>query len=305
MNSGLGPQEKAPSDSGGSTTTESATLTEDVAVNVAISEAAPAGTVFTKGMNLTELFKAISQNVFVPQLINPSFSLSIGGSSLKKIGTTPTFNLIFNFNRGKIKGANNSSGDWEANKKQADRAGSSNFYEFNGVDNGNSNVKSITENVVQGITFHSAIVNYNEGPQPLKSDGSNYGSPFPSGTSPVKTDTYEGVYPLFAVTSNITTATEQALRSMLNANNIVFDLVDETPGNKQFFDIPNAWLSQRSLQKVEYFNTVSGSFDATNKAADFTQSSVTKTIAGVSNVNYTRFTHNGSDRGAIKIRLKF
>jgi len=297
MIGGLGPQNTGKGSA-------SSSLEEEVPANVEISQAAPAGTTFPNGMTFTDFVKAISQNIFVPDLIAPSFSLTVGGSSYRIIGSETTFNLIFNFNRGEIKGANDGNGDWNPNLEQAKRAGVANDYSFNGSSNGTSNIKSITETVAQGITQHSATVSYDQGAQPKKSDDSDFSTPFPAGTSPAQTDSYEGVYPIYASTSNITTPTQQSLVSMLDANNLVYDLVAESPGNKQFFDIPDAWLSNRALSKVEYFNTVSGSFDATNKISDFTQSAITKTIAG-NTVNYTRFSHNGSNRGAIKIRLKF
>ena len=75
---------------------------------------------------------------------------------------------------------------------------------------------------------------------------------------------FEGVYPLFATTSNITTLTQQTLVSMLTGNNISMTLVAETGGNKQKFEIPTAWTgapTNKPLLGILTYNSVSGNYE--------------------------------------------
>lgn len=118
------------------------------------------------------------------------------------------------------------------------------------------------------------------------------------------TISYRGDYPLFATTANIITATKQPLVNMNTANNVHISLVAESGGNKQFFEIPDAWLALRPLVYVQYFNTVSNQFDTANKISDFAVNSVNETIQG-NTVGYKRYTYTGADRANILIRLGF
>lgn len=113
----------------------------------------------------------------------------------------------------------------------------------------------------------------------------------------------EGAYPLFATTIDVATATEQNIVSM-KSEEVQFTLADEVGGLKQFFEIPNLWLASKPLVSVQYFVNHLNRFEATNKISDYTTSAVIKNIAG-NNVNYTRFTYSGIDRGSILIKLLF
>lgn len=276
-------------------------LEEDITFNLSVG-AIESGEILTQGLSFTDVVKAIAKTTYFPQLINPSFSLSVTGSSLRVIGSSTSFNLVFNFNRGNIKGKT-VNGTWEPNTSQGARAGAAISYTIDGV-NQASNTLSKSIIVAKGNNIFSGFVSYGEGIQPLDSDGNNFQSPLPADDSPTRSASFEGIYPLFGSTSTIDTATQQALYSMKNANNIVMDLVAETGGNKQFFEIPTDWLTARPLVKIEFFNTVSGSFDTTDQLSTFTTSNITKTIEGNA-VGYVKYTNNQADRGALKIRLKF
>lgn len=260
------------------------------------------GDTLPEGMSFTEFAEAIFSTIFEPTFTAPSFSLTASGDSLRIIGDSTSFTLTFNFNRGQIRG-DLVGGIWDPNEVQNPRAGASVSYTIDGVTKtGNTLDRTVT--VAIGNNTYSATVTYAEGAQPLDSAGNDFSTPLAAGTSPSQSDSFEGVYPLFASTSTITTATQQTLRSMLNANNINIDLVAESGDNKQFFEIPDAWLTNRDLNKVEFFNTVSGQFDSTNQLSTFTTSSVSKTIEG-NTVAYTRYTNNQADRGSLLIRLIF
>jgi len=82
---------------------------------------------------------------------------------------------------------------------------------------------------------------------------------------------------------------------------VAVDVVTESGGGgaKQTIDIPQAFSTITGLQQ---FNTLSNVFDNINLAT-FTVTSITKTIQGVSNIPYDRYTHNGSVIGARKLRF--
>lgn len=256
---------------------------------------------------IQEQLRDIAQKILEPILINPSFSLSLASPSIRIIGSSENVHLTYNFNRGQI------NGDlvgiiWDSGAFQNFRAGDPINFTINGITQG-SNVLVIP-NVVAllGLNTYSGSVAYGIGPEPLNSANPRAASdsPFPAsdGSDNIRSASFEGVYPIFASTSNITTATQQNTISMLSSNYIIYTLVAESGGNKQFFDIPDAWLANRALTSIQFFNTVSGSFDTTNQISTFATSAISKNIVG-NVVNYTRYINKTSDRGAIQIRLIF
>lgn len=281
----------------------SSELANDITVTANITGAGVSqGDVIPAGTSFTEFVEVFLTDTFEPTFTNPTFSISSSGNSLRVIGSSTTFNLTFNFNRGAIKG-DLVNGVWDANATQDFRAGASTSYTIDGVAQ-TSNLLERTVTVSQGNNTFNGTVTYTEGVQPYDSALQPFGSPYPAGTSPSRSTSFEGVYPIYASTSDITTSTEQTLRSMISANNLQYDLVAESGGNKQFFEIPDTWLTSRPLTKVEFFNTVSGSFDTTNQLSTFTTSATTKTIE-TNTINYTRYTNNSPDRGGLRIKLIF
>lgn len=261
-----------------------------------------AGDVVPSGTDIQELVELLGSKTFDPTFVNPTFGL-INNAGLRVVGSSSNFTLTFNFNRGSILGAK-VLGVWNPSTVQNPRAGAATSYTLNGVTQlGNSLVVS-GYTVMQGTNSFNGTVTYVDGVQPLNSKDEPFDSPFSAGTSTVQSTSFEGVFPLFASTVNITTATQQALVSMLTATNIQINLIGESGGNKQFFEIPDAWLATRALVSVQYFNALSGQFDTINKIADFAVTSVTETVEGNS-IGYKRYTYTGADRGSLLIRLLF
>lgn len=99
---------------------------------------------------------------------------------------------------------------------------------------------------------------------------------------------------------------------MLSANNIEFNMVPESGGDKQSFDIPDAWTgapTSRPLTGVETYNTVSSSWELqggslANSLTYWDTSTAIHTIESNA-INYTRYIYNSTDRSSIDIRLKF
>jgi len=258
-------------------------------------------TFFYDGKDFRETMNALFYPTMYPDLVDPSSSFSSNSSSLYEIGDSITINFTASFDRGSIS-INGSFQNY--------RSGLPNTYNYAG-EGLPSTVSSTVLDDYQNVSITVSInyshwrssVSYDEGPQPLDSEGNDYGSPLPAGTTSEKIITIEGVYPLFGTTSDITVLTKQPLYSMISANNIEFSMVPETGGNKQTFEIPSDWLSSRPLSDIETYNTLSGKWESTG-ISQWDISDTTETIQG-SSVNYKRYVFNGPDRSSILIRLIF
>jgi hypothetical protein len=201
------------------------------------------------------------------------------------------------------------NGVWDANEVQGERAGEATSYDIMGqirtvgVD-ADPNEYIDTIEIQSGDNDFPGEVTYLEGPQPYNSDQVDFDSPYPAGTSPQEVASVIGVYPLFASTVDITVDTEQPLYNMFNVNSIELDLVAESGGEKQFFEIPQAWLDVNPIAAIQFFNPVSNQFDPTNQLSTFIQEFFTKTIEG-NVVDYVRYRNSSADRGALTIKLIF
>lgn len=262
-----------------------------------------AGDTISLNTTLNQFIEQLLVTTYNPTLTGPSFSLANNAGSLRKIGSVINVLLTFTFNRGSILGANNPI-VWDPLVLQNFRAGAATSFTINAVTQGTNTLTVSNHAVITGNNTFSGTVTFGAGSQPLDSDNNPHDSPLAGGTSASQSTSFEGVYPIFATTASIGTLSEQGLYSMLSGNNIELTLVAETGGNKQKFELPNSWVSSRPLTKVEYFNTVSNQFDATNKISDFTETTVSETIEG-SSITYKRYTNSSPDRGALKIKLIF
>jgi len=144
-------------------------------------------------------------------------------------------------------------------------------------------------------------ISYKDGPQPLTNKGVPYGTPLIGGITSNITRRYEGVYPIFATTSNITTYTQQPLYSMITGQNIIMAMAPESGSDKQSFDLPDAF---RPLVSIEQLNTVSNNYEPIDINTWLPITSVTHNING-NLISYDRYTYNGSGRSNVSIRLKF
>jgi len=264
------------------------------------------GTTFpSPGKSFQEMMDLMLYPELFPSLTNPSqTNFTLSPSGFREIGeqfAIGGITLSSTFSRGSINPAYGTNGF---------RSGLPNAYIYTGPGSvptpqsstslTNSTATAAVYTIVQGAQSWTSRVAYDAGQQPLSSTGNNFNSPLPAGqTNNNLTRTITGVYPVFATTVNISTLTKQGLQSM--TSNITVDVVTESGGGgaKQTIDIPQAFSTITGLQQ---FNTLSNVFDNINLAT-FTVTSVTKTIQGVSNIPYDRYTHNGSVIGARKLRF--
>lgn len=167
--------------------------------------------------------------------------------------------------------------------------------------------------VLIGVQSWTTNVAFSAGLQSKSSKGANSTiPPVASGTSGVQTATITGAYPLFGTTSTINTLTKQTIQSMSTANNIQINLVAETGGFKQKFQIPCAWLgapTNRPLNGVCQWNTVSSIWEYPGGSAGsslllWNCGAASETIQG-NPIGYCEYTFNGVDRSNVCIRLLF
>jgi hypothetical protein len=259
------------------------------------------------GKTYGQLFESLLVPVLFPSLTNPFNSFSSDAGNLYEIGDTQIINFTSNFNQGSINPAYGTNGKrsglpWEY------------FYSGAGLplspilSNALSDVQSsINYVIVAGEQSWGSAIAYSAGEQPKDSKGNNYNSPLGGDLTSFATVTIEGVYPVFGTTVLISALTKQSLVSMLTGNNIVLNMVAETGGNKQSFEIATDWLAVRPLVGIQTFNTVSSTWEYQGGSANtsltyWTVTDVTETIKG-NTVNYKKFTYNGTDRSATQIKI--
>ena len=170
-----------------SETTEDVTSTTTVgAINA--GETVPAGT------NIQELTELLLNKTFYPTFVNPTFGLT-NNAGLREVGSSFSVTLTFNFNRGQILGKLD-NGIWNPTMLQDYIAGIATSYLLNGV-SGSNNSTAFNVTTILGTNTLNGSVTYGAGAQPKDSKGNNFESPFPAGTSPVQSTSFEGIYPYF------------------------------------------------------------------------------------------------------------
>lgn len=266
---------------------------------------------FADAKSFADTMAAMFYPTLYPTLTNPSntFADNIPSPNLKIAGESINLTFTSTFNRGTINPAYGTNGY---------RSGNPNAYIYTGAGitgtiSSTSLSNTINANgyvVVLGMQPDwTSRVSYDGGDHPLDSTGAAYGSALPAGTTGAVSSTFEGVYPIFATTVNITTLTQQPLQSMISGNNIVISMVTESGGNKQRFQLPKPWTDSRPLKGIQQYNTFSSSWDYPGGSQSASLAFWTKTsdinIINSNNINYLVYTHNGVDRGGVDIRLVF
>ena len=290
--------------SGGGTPVYDTTLDPSLAMPTTVG-GIPAGTLVNdlKGDTLIKMWDDLLFPTANPVLTPPSGSFSMGPTTtLYEVGS----NAILTFTTTLVRGSINP----QYTADSPFRSGLPNNFIFSGtglVDASSSSIPyihpAIDVSIIQGNQSWSAQIGYNGGVQPYDNKGNAYDSSLAAGTlSASPTRTIEGVYPIFATTSNITTLTKQTLISMSTGTTPGYTLVAEV-GGKQKFDIPVKWTAINPLTAIQQYNTFSSQWE-TISLATWTTSSVTQTIQSVVE-NYTRYTYNGTDRSSVQIRLVF
>jgi hypothetical protein len=263
-----------------------------------------------EGKTFSQLFDELLFPTAYPSLSNPVNSFGISPNSLQEIGIIINITATAGFNRGSINPQYAASSPY--------RSGLPTTYDYIGIgltdvsSSALSNVQTINNYIVlQGNQANwSSRVYYAAGVQPYDSKGNIYNTPLSAGITGYINVTFEGVYPLFATTTNTSTLTKQGLISMISGNNIVITLSPEFDIiNRQKFELPNVWISARPLVAIQQFNTQTLTWDYPGGSAAtslllWSTSASTETIQG-NLIAYTKYTYIGVQRSSVQIRLIF
>ena len=287
------------------------------------------GTSFpSPGKSFQEMMDLMLYPTLFPNLTNPSLqSVNLSPNGFRETGeqiAAGNLTLSCTFNQGSI----NPQYTTATNK----RSGLPNTYNYTSPASAfvtsvsttalsNTVANTSTYTVTAGTNSFSVSVNYDIGPQPKDSVGGDFSTPLAAGNNPpgATSRSITGVYPVFATTVALGTATKQSLRAMGGAVQIgtgvgsAIQLVTESGGGglKQFIDVPTSWPSS-NLDGAQQFSTLSNTFEPADNStggqtaafSTWTATNITKTIQGVPNVAYTRYTNNTpTPIGARQIRL--
>jgi len=275
----------------------------------------PSGTVLT-GKTSFELWEELLVPELCGSVVEPNVtSIGLSYSGLVEIDCNISQTVTINFSRGSISPQYDSITPY--------RSDGANAYCFCGTGIPLSGFQACTAlsasqtvpsyDVVIGTQTWGGCTRYDSGNAALSNKGNEYCAALSSGCTNIGSNSIVGVYPLFATTSTIAPPlTQQALQNMSTANNIQVNLVTESGGNKQKFEIPCAWLgipTSRVLKGVCQWNTVSSAWEypggtCTTSLTLWTPSSASETVQGNS-VGYCQYTYNSVDRSAVCIRLVF
>jgi hypothetical protein len=235
---------------GGSGATTSDIISDLQVGGINAQELVPAGT------TLQEFAELLLLTTFFPTLIAPSFSLNNNAGTVET-GSIVSPLLTFTFNRGAINGAL-SSGVWNPALFQNFRAGASSSYTLNGTTQLGNTLSIPGYTVLNGSNTFTGTVSYLIGAQPLDSQGNNFSSPFPAGTSPSQSTSFTGLYPYyyFKSSSPITAAAMQTAIGNGTATKVVGSSTGtlfipyNVSGQYMSIAYPNA-----STAKTKYFVT--------------------------------------------------
>lgn len=276
----------------------------------------PAGTKVydLQGDSLRSILNDLLFPTVNPTYVAPSGSFTDNVANLQEIGAMINPQFTASFSRGQILVSGNF---------QDYRSGLPNQYVFTDASANTllidasstslSNVQTVNNYLVKiGTQSFTSTISYDAGPQPYDNKGNPYGTPLSAGSVGAYSTSFEGVYPLFATTVDITTMTKQSLVSMSTPGTITLSMAAESGGNKQAFEVPDAWIgapTNNPLTGIRTYNSVSGNYDyqggsAASSLTYWPSSDSSENIQGYS-VPYTRYTYNGTDRSSISIRLEF
>lgn len=260
-----------------------------------------------ENLTLQEFAERLLTKEINPTITQPSATIAISGlaAGLQEIGTTKDITFTSTFNRGKVV-----KGWGDKGTMNATYSGLPTSYTYAGFGL-STKAKASTAltdtatassyEVKAGAQTCKVTVAYSAGDyQPVTNYGNNYSTKCAAGSKVSNTITITGVYPVFATTANITTATKQALVSEpANASSYVTVNMVAEEGGKQFFELPGTWAALTGVADS------GGTFLNGNKAnsiLQWTMTEVEETVQGKA-VTYKRYTHNAANAGKRTLRI--
>jgi hypothetical protein len=258
---------------------------------------------FNKIVNINEIIEIIPGASY-PVLTAPYVNFTSSILGFREIGEViPTITFTTTFNRGAINPAYGTSGL---------RSGLANSYKYEGTDLPASfesvlseDVQIVTDyTVLEGIQTWSAKASYDEGEQPLDSDGEPFNNPLQAGDTLKKYVNIVGVYPYFATSELINVLSKQALADM-ESEYIEIQLVTENGTDKQTIQLPDDW---KTITGIKQYNPLTLQWEyiggsQANSLLTFTVTDITKTVQG-NIIDYKQYKYNGSTIGARTVRFE-
>lgn len=216
------------------------------------------GTVLT-GRTVQEILEEMLVQVFNPQFTAPSVNLTENVNNIQEVGDSINITYTATFDRGDIE-INFPSGL----TRQDDRSGAPNEYEFTGisadtiVSTSNSETLTLNNYVVQvGANNQSVEVSYDAGPQPLDSNGANFGSPLGAGSVTDAAPAITGIYPVFYGTGSTKPVAGSALLTNAQQKNVITSNGTITANYNTGGDAVYTWIAypSTSTDKTVWFVT--------------------------------------------------
>jgi hypothetical protein len=228
---------------------------------------------FTGGKTIQQIIDEIFYPADKPTIVYSTVSQftssqDFTANSLYEIGFTGNITLNATFNRGTS----------TAPPQEVKRMGLPNLYTFSGPfyfenqDFGTSDLSQSTYSVSifteQGYNTFNVSVNYVEGEIPLYDTGSPYyDASFTNAGTKSNTLRFEGVYPIFANTGDISSSVgvKQPLISMITATTIDLNYTEteqNTPGYpiyRHYFDFPTS-LWGKSISQTRVYSTLANAY---------------------------------------------
>lgn len=258
----------------------------------------PGGTTF-ENRSMKEMFDLILYPTLYPTFTNPTASLG-SISTPQEVGATVTINLNASFNRGLIIPDYNGTFPYS----NGNRSGLPSSYTYTGPSANTTPQNSTSLTNTQTINSYqiavdsqtwSVTVQYDEGPQPVDSKKQPYDSPLPAGSKSASR-TVNGVYPVYATTSSITTLTKQPIVNK-NTSPYTVSLVSEDSTNRHTVEFPGNWSN---VTGIKYYNPINQAFEFFGGSAALSltfweKTDITRNTTYASNVSYERWTYNYTD----------
>ena len=248
-----------------------------------------------EGKTYSEMFDDLLFPTVNPTFTAPTASIAWKNyATVQEVGSAgPTSE---NFTTGYNAGAINLNGVKQANRGGTHDTANSFIYV-----NGDANNKTLPTTLALGATKFKYRAAFGEGPQPKNNKGGDYGSPLAAGTVDSAEISVNGTYPWFASTATAGSLTKQSLVAWNATAGAMssgeFTVQPHTAAAPQMFKLP------RKASSLQMYNTVAKAFE-TVALSDWTETSASETINGVSQTYYT-YTYKGSARGSVKLIVKF
>ena len=232
--------------------------------------------VIPQGTSLTQFVKSLITSIFNPTYVAPSSSLIASGLNTQEAGATATLTLTASFNRGSILGKIVAN-VWQPSTFQDYRAGAATKYTIDGVDNLLVANKTVSRVLVSGSNSFSATIDYAQGAQPTKSDGTNFETPLVAGSQTPSTSVTAYIPQWYGVDANASIDTYAECSGLTKQISSVtaFNVAFSPTAQYVYFITRN---SNGAIKDGNLFNQSISSLNVEDGVSEFYKKSVSLTL---------------------------